>query len=131
MANIFAIVVCAFIGGGGRYLLGSLLPVTAGFPWATVLVNLLGSGLLAWLSHAETVTAKWPSAVTVGVGVGGLGAFTTFSTFSLDLERLLIQQAWGVAGLYVGVTLIGGLLLSWFGVWSARRWWAFPVVEEA
>jgi len=131
MANVFAIVLCAFVGGSGRYLLGALLPVTAGFPWATVLVNLLGSGLLAWLSHAETVTAKWPSAVTVGVGIGGLGAFTTFSTFSLDLERLLVQQVWGVAGLYVGITLIGGLLLSWFGVWSARRWWAFPVVEES
>ncbi|MCT4487300.1 fluoride efflux transporter FluC [Levilactobacillus parabrevis] len=131
MANVFAIIVCAFIGGGSRYLLGVVLPVTAGFPWATVLVNLLGSGLLAWLSHAERVTARWPSAVSVGLGVGGLGAFTTFSTFSLDLERLLNHQAWGVAGLYVGITLIGGLLLSWLGVWSARRWWAFPVEEES
>jgi len=131
VAKIVVIVVCAFIGGGSRYLIGAVLPVTAGFPWATIVVNLLGSGLLAWLSHAETVTDKWPNALTVGLGVGGLGAFTTFSTFSLDTVRLLTQQDWLLAGAYLAATLIGGLGLSWLGFWSARRWFSFPVVEEA
>lgn len=126
MAEIMAILGCAFVGGASRYWLGTVLPVTAGFPWATVAVNLIGSGVLAWLSHAETITIKWPNALTVGLGVGGLGAFTTFSTFTLDTVRLLQAQAWLSAGIYIVVTLIGGILLSGLGVWSARRWWQLP-----
>lgn len=130
VAQILAIIGWAFVGGASRYGLGTLLPATTGFPWATVVVNLLGSGALAWLSHAETVTAKWPNALTVGLGVGGVGAFTTFSTFSLDAVRLLSAQAWAAAGLYIGLTLIGGGLCSWVGVWLARRYWHFPVTQR-
>ena len=129
LAKIIAIIGFAFVGGGCRYWLGTILPVTAGFPWATVVVNLVGSGVLAWLSHAETLTDKWPNALSVGLGVGGLGAFTTFSTFSVDTVRLLQTQAWLTASVYVVVTLIGGLVLSGFGVWSARRWWQLPVTR--
>lgn len=129
MAKIVAIIGWAFVGGATRYWLSVTLPIVAGFPWATIIVNLVGSGLLAWLSHAETLTAKWPNALTVGLGVGGLGAFTTFSTFGLDTVRLLDQQSWGLAGLYIAVSLIGGLVMSGLGVGCARRWWHFPVAE--
>jgi len=74
VANYLSILIFAFIGGSGRYLIGQSLPATAGFPWATVVVNLLGCLVLAWLSHAKRVTAYWPSAVTVGLGIGGIGA---------------------------------------------------------
>ncbi|WP_125681510.1 fluoride efflux transporter FluC [Levilactobacillus yonginensis] len=129
MANIVSIAFFAFLGGSGRYLIGQGIPTPTGFPWATVLVNLIGSGGLAWLSHAKRVTAHWPSAITVGLGVGGVGAFTTFSTFSVDVVRLLQQQRWGLAAGYLAVTLVGGLLCSWLGLWSARKWGTFPVVE--
>ncbi|WP_367295543.1 CrcB family protein [Levilactobacillus yonginensis] len=130
MANIVSIALFAFLGGSGRYLIGQSLPPTSGFPWATVLVNLMGSGGLAWLSHAKRVTAHWPSAITVGLGVGGVGAFTTFSTFSVDVVRLLQQQQWGLAASYLALTLVGGLACSWFGLWSARKWGTFPVAER-
>jgi len=130
MANVFAIIVFAFIGGGSRYLVGQTLPAVAGFPWATILINLLGSGVLAWLSHAKRLTARWPEALTVGLGVGGVGAFTTFSTFSVEAVRLVLHQQWWLALSYVLLTVIGGALCSLLGVWIARRWWTFRVTEQ-
>jgi len=130
MANVFAIIVFAFLGGSGRYLVGQALPAAAGFPWATILINLIGSGLLAWLSHAKRLTAQWPEAVTVGLGVGGVGAFTTFSTFSVDAVRLVSEQRWLAAISYVLITVVGGMLCSALGVWIARRWWTFRLEEK-
>lgn len=130
MANEFAIIIFAFLGGSGRYLMGLALPAATGFPWATIIVNLLGSGILAWLSHAKRLTAKWPEALTVGLGVGGVGAFTTFSTFSVDAVRLGMQQQWELAGMYVLLTVLGGMACSALGVWIARRWWTFRVEEK-
>lgn len=130
VANYLSILIFAFIGGSGRYLIGQALPVSAGFPWATVIVNLLGCLVLAWLSHAKRVTAHWPNAVAEGLGIGGIGAFTTFSTFSVDTVRLITQHQWGLVGGYLGVTLVGGVLCSALGVWSARKWATFPVVEK-
>lgn len=129
MANVLAILICGFLGGSLRYWLGEVIPTGAGFPWSLVLINLLGSGLLAWLSHARRLTAKWPEALIVGLGVGGVGAFTTFSTFSLTTVNLLEKQQWGLATAYLAVTVLGGLACSMLGVWSARRWWGLPLVE--
>lgn len=130
MTNVISIVIFAFIGGGSRYLLGQLVPSTMGFPWMTLLINLTGSGILAWLSHAKRLTATWPTALTVGLGVGGCGAFTTFSTFSVETVRLVMQHQWGIAIAYVAVTLIGGTLCSAIGVGIARRWSTFHLEEQ-
>lgn len=130
MAKGFSIMIFAFIGGSSRYLVGQAMSATTVFPWATLLINLVGCGVLAWLSHAKRLTAHWPEAVTIGLGVGGVGAFTTFSTFSVETVRLLNGQHWGIAAAYLSATLLGGLLCSWLGVWTARRWWTFRVEEE-
>ncbi|WP_125573528.1 fluoride efflux transporter FluC [Levilactobacillus huananensis] len=128
MANVLAILICGFLGGSLRYWLGEVIPTGTGFPWSLVLINLLGSGVLAWLSHAQRLTAKWPEALTIGLGVGGVGAFTTFSTFSVTTMTLLERQQWGLATVYLMVTVFGGLACSAFGVWCARRWWRLPSV---
>ncbi|MFC6273973.1 fluoride efflux transporter FluC [Levilactobacillus tangyuanensis] len=130
MTTWFSIAGWAFIGGVLRYWLGLQLPTSPNFPWATIIVNLLGSGFLAWLSHAKKLTAGWPSALTVGLGVGGVGAFTTFSTFSVDSLKMLMTQQWGLAAMYMGLTVVGGFIMSGLGVWVARRWFTFPVVER-
>lgn len=130
MANVFSIMIFAFIGGSGRYLLGQAIPVTTGFPWMTLFINLVGSGGLAWLSHAKRLTATWPTALTVGLGVGGCGAFTTFSTFGVETVRLVVAHQWGIAATYVVVTLLGGVLCSAVGVGIARRWGTFRLEEQ-
>jgi CrcB protein len=75
------------LGAVGRYL--TLVGVGAlmghGFPYGTLVVNVLGSFILGVL--VETMALKWSVSQEVRalLVVGALGAFTTFSTFSLDV----------------------------------------------
>lgn len=103
--------------GGGlgawlRYLVGRLWGAsggTAAFPFATLTVNVLGSfamGLLAgWLARFGTHGESW----RLLLGVGLLGGFTTFSAFSLELVNMINRGAWGSAGSYVALSLVGGI----------------------
>lgn len=87
------------------------------FPWGTLTVNILGSfamGLfIVWLSHREPDSP----ALRAFVAVGLLGAFTTFSTFSLDAVTLYRDRTVMIAGAYVLASVIlsvGGLLTGLF-----------------
>ena len=84
--NILAVGIGGFFGAVSRYgvyLLSSrFLP--AGFPYATLIVNALGSFLLGIL-FAETVRGAMLERLLLLLSVGFMGAFTTFSTYSLDL----------------------------------------------
>ena len=109
-----------FLGGGVgavlRWVLSALLPV----PWGTALVNVLGSFLLALIAHPSMgLTDNW----RLGLAVGTLGAFTTYSTFNLELLEALQVGDLRRAGLQVAVTL-GGALLAGVAGWSLAGWLA-------
>jgi CrcB protein len=83
------------------------------FPMGTMAVNVLGSLLLGFtLPLFESLA--WSAEVRTMVTIGFLGAFTTFSTFSYEAVVLLEGGEWGRAGLYMG----GSLLLGLVGVLS-------------
>ena len=71
--------------------------------------------------------------IVLGVGTGFCGAFTTFSTFSLETLLLLENSEWLQAVLYVTVSVLGGLACTWLGIRLARgvlhdfsrNWWIF------
>ena len=77
------------------------------FPWGTLAVNLCGSFLLGVL--VECFAKQWvPASVRIGLGVGFLGGFTTFSTFTVETVRLLERGAYGAAlANAIGSTLVG------------------------
>jgi CrcB protein len=79
-----------------------------GMPWGTLVVNVSGAFLLGVL----TTTA--PPVVTVA-GVGGLGAYTTFSSFARDTVALW-ESAPARAAAYVGLTLLLGVGAAAVGV---------------
>ncbi|MFM5922609.1 MAG: fluoride efflux transporter CrcB [Novosphingobium sp.] len=96
-------------------------PIAASaFPWATLSVNLIGSaamGLLAgWLARHGHGGEEW----RLLLGVGVLGGFTTFSAFSLEVVNLIQRGAPGMALLYAGVSLTGGILGLYMGLSLAR-----------
>lgn len=91
------------------------------FPWGTLTANICGSfamGLIiVWLSSREPVTPALRAFLTVGL----LGAFTTFSTFSLDVITLFRDRTLMIAGAYLIASIIlsvGGLL---FGLVVGRQ----------
>ena len=106
--------------------LGSVLRYSAGFGvahiWpqhlyiATVLVNILGCFLIGCACSWFLLRPDVSGMTTLLLMTGFLGGFTTFSTFSLDALRLLNDGQPVQALLYMGVTLVGGLLATWLGM---------------
>ena len=106
------------IGSALRYGVGLWIqPLLPGFPWATLLVNVLGSfaiGVVLALVMNNQLSQEWRLFLAVGV----LGGFTTFSTFSFETLGLIEQNQWGKALGYVSSSVVLGLL----AVWLAYRW---------
>ena len=92
-----------------RYGLGKWIPGWAGtgFPWATLAINLAGSLVLGFAVRAFETLPVAPE-VRGMVAVGFCGAFTTFSTFSLETVVLMQEGHWLRAALY----MIGSVALG-------------------
>lgn len=77
-------------------------------PLPTLWINVAGSFLLALLYSLVTVNMRWHQEIRWAFGTGLLGAFTTFSTFSVDLLRYLELDQYRAALLYMLGNVIGG-----------------------
>ena len=119
--NIIAVGAGSFIGGIARYIVSlAMKGISKGFPWATVLVNLLGCliiGLLwGFLSRNASESTSWGLFLTVGL----CGGFTTFSTFSKEaLTMLQPGQIWGFAS-YIALSILAGIALVALGYYIGR-----------
>lgn len=119
--NIIAVGAGSFIGGITRYIVSlAMKGISKGFPWATVLVNLLGCliiGLLwGFLSRNASESTSWGLFLTVGL----CGGFTTFSTFSKEaLTMLQTGQIWGFAS-YIALSVLAGIALVALGYYIGR-----------
>ena len=119
--NIIAVGAGSFIGGIARYLVSlAMKGISKGFPWATVLVNLIGCliiGLLwGFLSRNAPESTSWGLFLTVGL----CGGFTTFSTFSKEaLTMLQTGQIWGFAS-YIALSILAGIALVAIGYYIGR-----------
>lgn len=106
------------MGACSRYFITQLMSDWLGkdFPFGTLLVNITGSFLLgllyAMFEHEWLNAFPWRELI----GIGMLGALTTFSTFSIDTLLLLQQGAWGKAILNMILNLGCCLLMAWLGM---------------
>ena len=100
------------IGGGLgswlRYLTGRMIGASA-FPSATLTVNIAGSFAMGLLVGGLARSGGGSEGWRLLLGVGVLGGFTTFSAFSLDIVSLAQRGAIGLAALYIGLSLAGGI----------------------
>lgn len=112
-----AISIGAVLGANARYLVGGwvLDRLGAEFPSGTLLINVSGSFVIG-LVYALIEHHGAPGWVRPLVIIGFLGAYTTFSTFSLDALGLAERGAWLAAGAYVLGSVAASLAAVWVGV---------------
>ncbi|EYT62040.1 CrcB [Dietzia sp. UCD-THP] len=107
-----------------RWGMTTSIPHPHGWPVSTLAENLIGAFLLGLLLEAlvragdETRPRRM---IRLGLCTGALGGFTTFSTFALEVERLLTSGHVGQAIGYFSVSLLGGFLTCVLGVIVASR----------
>lgn len=112
-----------FVGAGGllgtlcRYGVQQWVPAGAGgFPLAVLLINLSGCLFLGWFFTVTPGVWRIPPRLRLAIGTGFTGAFTTFSTFTVDALRLWSEGQAAVSLIYIAASLIGGLLMSLAGI---------------
>lgn len=107
-----------FLGAIARYWLGLWIGqrVHSPFPWHTWLINISGAFALGvWLSYTATTYENAWQHVTHPFTTGFLGAYTTFSTFSVETVQLLKKKDGRTATLYVASSVILSLSALWLG----------------
>lgn len=118
MTNFLWVALGGAIGAVMRYSLGLwLINLSKIFPFATLIVNILGSFLLGLLFAWQYQQAEANQQLWLFLGVGVLGAFTTFSTFSLDVVLLAQQGEALKAILYAAVSAVGCIAAVFFALW--------------
>ncbi|MCR6105304.1 fluoride efflux transporter CrcB [Salipaludibacillus agaradhaerens] len=108
------------VGGGlgavSRYLLGNLIKTRTKerrIPTAMLIVNILGAfglGLFFGWVYREVPSMVYDDLRYLFIGVGFFGAFTTFSTFSIETSTLIRKKKWRDCALYVGSSIIGSIM---------------------
>ena len=122
MNSLFPVMIGGAIGAGARHLAGQamLARLGPGFPWWTLSINIAGS-LLMVLLNSILARSGGGETTRLFVGVGVLGGFTTFSTFSLEFWTLFERGQIGQASFYVLASVVGAILACGLGIFVMRQ----------
>lgn len=114
-----------FIGANARFVVARLVGALfeTRFPLGTFVINISGSFLLGALGTlvAQKVMPNSES-MRLALGVGFLGAFTTFSTFEFETHALIDDGSWLTATTNMFASLFVGLLAVRAGIVIAKTW---------
>ncbi len=121
------VVVCgAAAGASTRWAAGEVLGSGA-FPWALLVVNVVGSFVLGLVTFRAARGAR--ELVRLGVGIGFCGSLTTFSSLAVTLAHELDAGRYGAAAEVTSAHLVVGLVAVGLGVRLRHRLW--PLRELA
>jgi fluoride exporter len=116
--RIFLLLVLGAAGTLARYGLQGVIQNRTGpeFPSGTLVVNVLGSFLVGLagqysLNHLS-ISPEW----RIGLTIGFLGAFTTFSSLSWETVRMLEVGEWLNVALYLTASFLGGIFAAMLGI---------------
>ena len=120
--SILAIAIGGAFGSVSRFIVAREMVRLFGsfLPYGTLVVNVLGSLALGWLATVFLDRPEINVALRLGIAVGFLGAFTTFSTFSFESVQLLLNGAVWRAALNVAVNTVVCLSMCYLGIQLAR-----------
>ncbi|TGE38024.1 fluoride efflux transporter CrcB [Desulfosporosinus fructosivorans] len=122
MQSVLVIALGGALGALSRYGLGFWISSrwNQGFPLGTFIINITGTFLLGFLNiifiEKLSVSPLW----RLGIGIGFLGSYTTFSTFGYEVIMLLERGSLLTAGLYTLLSVIIGFVGVALGVGLAR-----------
>jgi len=115
MLQVLVVALGGAVGSVVRFSLGrALAGPTTSFPWTTLLINILGCGLLG-LFFGFIQTRAFSTTLQAFVSVGLLGGFTTFSLFGYETMTLWQAGRAAAAFGYVAAAVAAGLLAVWSG----------------
>ena len=118
MRDLMLVGLGGFMGAVARYLVSGATHLVLGrpaFPFGTLVVNVVGSFVLGFLFHLGESRGVIGPGFRNFVFVGVIGAFTTFSTFSLETVNLLVagDRSFGLINIIVNVVgCLGAIVLS-------------------
>lgn len=123
MSQILAIAAGGASGALFRYWVstGIYALLGRGFPYGTLAVNVLGSLLMGFLYVLLLERMTTGPELRAGLLVGLLGAFTTFSTFSIETLNLIEQANYLKAVLNVFISVIACIGAAWLGLIIGRQ----------
>ncbi|KEK26045.1 fluoride efflux transporter CrcB [Bacillus gaemokensis] len=115
--NILLVGIGGFFGAVARFFISNAMKEKYGslFPYGTLFVNIVGSFILGLLYGTE-VSSTW----LLLWGTGFMGAFTTFSTFKLEIVQLIHKREGQKAALYIIMSYILGIFSAFLGFYMGR-----------
>jgi CrcB protein len=124
-----AVAIGGLFGAIARFTISEWV-VFKGGALATLLINVVGSFVLAWFYTFTLERVRIHPAIRVGIGTGFIGAFTTFSTLTKDSWALVQggQVSWAMA--YIILSFAGGLCAAMAGYMLAIRQSQLRITDE-
>ncbi len=121
--KILAVGIGGAFGAISRYLINisPLATLFEKFPFPTFFINITGSFLIGFLFIVFTDKLQINENLRLAIMVGFLGAFTTFSTFELEIWSLVKENQFFTAFLYLFLSVSVGFLGVVTGIWLARK----------
>jgi fluoride exporter len=113
--KIFIVMIGGFFGALSRYVLGEWFYSSNGFPTGTLTINLIGCLFLGWFLTFVSKRQRIKPELSLFIGTGFVGSFTTFSTFSVETVQLFQNSYIVQAVFYVFTSIILGLLMTYIG----------------
>ena len=123
LTKITAVALGGACGAVARYLI-NLSPLAAmfgKFPFHTFLINITGSFLIGFLLIIFTDKYAENENLRLALTVGFLGAFTTFSTFELEIFELIRERFFVTAFAYLSLSVLVGFVGVAAGVWFGKK----------
>lgn len=122
-ASLLLVGTGGFLGSVARYAVALLFaPLFPGFPFSTFTVNILGSFLIGLLSELAVSTTLVSPEARLFLVTGFCGGFTTFSAYMFEQTALMKDGQLFYATLYLGGSIIGGLVALYTGALFAKLW---------
>lgn len=129
MNTMDGLIKIGFIAAGGalgavaRYLINvsPLAHIFERFPFPTFFINITGSFLIGFCLILLTDKFSVSDGLRMGIMIGFLGAFTTFSTFEAEIYGLIQERHFAVSIIYLVLSVVVGFVGLLAGIGLARR----------